>query len=56
MRVLLDPACETSLQTSELKVLLRVVRTVLRKFHTQLNAKCGVFVEALLSGALGLYF
>lgn len=50
MRLLLDPACEAALQNSELKVMLRVVRTVLRQFHTQLKAKCGAFVEALLAG------
>ena len=50
MRVLLNPACDAALQSSELKVMLRVVRTVLRQFHVQLKAKCGAFVEALLAG------
>lgn len=50
MRVLLDPACDSALQSSELKVMLRVVRSLLRQFHVQLKAKCGAFVEALLAG------
>jgi len=31
---------------------LRVVRTVLRCFYRQLRAKAGVFVEALIAGAI----
>ncbi len=37
-------------QVSDLRVVLRVVRTVLRCFHRQLRAKAGVFVEGLLAG------
>ena len=47
---LLDPRCEKSLQESDLKVVLRVVKTVLWQFHSQLKNKCGVFLEALLGG------
>ena len=47
---LLDPRCEKSLQESDLRVVLRVVKTVLWQFHGQLKLKCGVFLEALLAG------
>lgn len=47
---LLDPACEPALQQADLKIVLRVVRTVLRHFYRQLKTKCGVFIEALLAG------
>ena len=47
---LLDPRCEKSLQESDLKVVLRVVKTVLWQFHVQLKNKCGVFLETLLGG------
>ena len=47
---LLDPGCERSLQESDLRVVLRIVRTIIWHFHGQLRSKCGVFVEALLSG------
>lgn len=47
---LLDPRCEKSLQESDLKVVLRVVKTVLWQFHIQLKNKCGVFLETLLGG------
>lgn len=49
---LLDPACEAALQASDLRVVLRTVRTVLHHFYRQLRSKCGVFVETLLAGAL----
>ena len=38
-------------QVSDLRIVLKVVRTVLRCFHRQLRAKAGVFVEGLISGA-----
>lgn len=47
---LLDPACEPALQASDLRVVLRTVRTVLHHFYRQLRSKCGVFVETLLAG------
>lgn len=47
---LLDPRCEKALQESDLKVVLRVVRTIIWQFHSQLKGKCGVFLEALLAG------
>ena len=47
---LLDPGCEPALQASDLRVVLRVVRTLLRAFHRQLRSKSGVFVETLLAG------
>ncbi len=59
LQVLLDPALDPTTQGSELKVVLRVVRTELKQFHLQLNAKSGAFIEALLSGAyqqLGVSF
>jgi hypothetical protein len=37
-------------QATDLRVVLRVVRTVLRCFYRQLRAKAGVFVEALIAG------
>lgn len=48
---LLDPACEPGVQATDLRITLRVVRTVLSRFHRQLRSKCGVFIEALLAGA-----
>jgi len=48
---LLDPRCEKALQESELRVVLRVVRTIIWQFHAQLRNKCSVFMEALLAGA-----
>ena len=50
LQILLDPACDPALQNAELKVVLRVVRTVLRHFYRQLRSKCGVFIETLLAG------
>jgi len=47
---LLDPTCEPALQSADLKIVLRVVRTVLRHFYRQLKTKCGVFIETLLAG------
>jgi hypothetical protein len=47
---LLDPACEPALQASDLRCVLRCVRTVLHCFYRQLRSKCGVFVETLLAG------
>ena len=47
---LLDPACEPALQASDLRCVLRCVRTVLHSFYRQLRSKCGVFVETLLAG------
>ena len=52
LRLLLDPALDLATQGSELKAVLRIVRTELKQFHEQLNAKCGAFIEALLNGAL----
>ena len=52
---LLDPGCEPALQASDLRIVLRVVRTVLRSFYRQLRSKSGVFVETLLAGP-PLYF
>lgn len=49
---LLDPTCEPALQSADLKIVLRVVRTVLRHFYRQLKTKCGVFIETLLAGRL----
>ncbi|DBA68408.1 TPA: hypothetical protein ACH3X2_013711 [Trebouxia sp. C0005] len=49
---LLDPTCEPALQSADLKIVLRVVRTVLRHFYRQLKTKCGVFIETLLAGTL----
>ena len=54
LRLLLDPALDSATQGSELKAVLRVVRTELKQFHEQLNAKCGAFIEALINGALPL--
>ena len=48
---LLDPVCKPALQALSLRVVLRVVRTVLRSFYRQLRSKPGVFVETLLAGA-----
>ena len=39
------------MQVSDLRIVLKVVRTVLRCFHRQLRAKAGVFVEGLIAGA-----
>ena len=50
---LLDPACEPAAQASDLRCVLRCVRTVLTSFHAQLRSKCGVFVETLLAGGAG---
>ena len=47
---LLDPTCEPALQQADLKIVLRVVRTVLGHFYRQLKSKCGVFIETLLGG------
>ncbi|KAK9810126.1 hypothetical protein WJX72_005196 [[Myrmecia] bisecta] len=47
---LLDPTCEPAVQSTDLKIVLRVVRTVMRHFYRQLRSKCGVFVETLLGG------
>ena len=47
---LLDPRCDKALQESDLRVVLRVVKTVLWQFHSQLKMKCGVFLETLLAG------
>lgn len=47
---LVDPTCEPAIQQADLKVVLRVVKTVLRKFYRQLRTKCGVFIETLLAG------
>lgn len=47
---LVDPRCEKSLQENEMRVVLRVVKTVIWHFHGQLRSKCGIFVEALLAG------
>lgn len=47
---LLDPRCERALQESDLRVVLRIVRTIIWHFHGQLRSKCGIFIEALLSG------
>ena len=38
------------MQVSDLRIVLKVVRTVLRCFHRQLRAKAGVFVEGLIAG------
>ena len=51
LQLLLDPALDPTAQGSELKLVLRVVRTELKQFYHQLNAKSGAFIEALLSGA-----
>jgi len=59
LQLLLDPALDPITQGTELKLVLRVVRTELKQFHHQLNAKSGAFIEALLSGAyqqLGVCF
>lgn len=48
---LVDPTCEPALQQADLKIVLKVVKTVLRNFYRQLRSKCGVFVETLLAGA-----
>jgi hypothetical protein len=48
---LLDPTIEGHAQLGHLRVVQRCSRTVLRCFHTQLGAKCGAFIEVLLSGA-----
>lgn len=50
---LLDPACEPAVQATDLRITLRVVRTVLSKFYRQLRSKCGVFIETLLAGGQG---
>lgn len=47
---LLDPTIEGHTQHSHLKIVLRASRTVLRRYHQQLGAKCGAFIEVLLSG------
>ena len=47
---LLDPTIEGHAQHGHLRVVQRASRTVLRKFHPQLGAKCGAFIEVLLSG------
>ena len=52
LQILLDPACDMATQQAELKVVLRVMRTVLRNFYRQLRTKCGVFIEALLAGGM----
>ena len=52
LQILLDPACDMATQQTELKVVLRVMRTVLRNFYRQLRTKCGVFIEALLAGGI----
>lgn len=52
LQILLDPACDMATQQTELKVVLRVMRTVLRNFYRQLRTKCGVFIEALLAGGV----
>ena len=39
-------------QATDLRIVLRVVRTVLRCFYRQLRAKAGVFVEALIAGGI----
>ena len=52
LQILLDPACDMARQQAELKVVLRVMRTVLRNFYRQLRTKCGVFIEALLAGGI----
>ena len=49
---LLDPACDPAVQATDLRITLRVVRTVLSKFYRQLRAKCGVFIETLLAGTV----
>jgi hypothetical protein len=49
---LLDPRCEKVLQESDLRVVLRVVRTIIWHFHGQLKNKCSVFMQALLGGTL----
>lgn len=43
--------CAVAVQVSDLRIVLKVVRTVLRCFHRQLRAKAGVFVEGLIAGA-----
>lgn len=48
---LLDPTIEGHSQLGHLRVVQRCSRTVLRRFHSQLGAKCGAFTEVLLSGA-----
>ena len=48
---LLDPTIEGHAQLGHLRVVQRCSRTVLRCFHAQLGAKCGAFIEVLLSGA-----
>ena len=50
---LLDPTIEGHAQLGHLRVVQRCSRTVLRCFHAQLGAKCGAFIEVLLSGTLG---
>lgn len=47
---LLDPTIEGHAQLGHLRVVQRCSRTVLRSFHAQLGAKCGAFIEVLLSG------
>lgn len=47
----LSQICAAALQVSDLRIVLKVVRTVLRCFHRQLRAKAGVFVEGLIAGA-----
>ena len=47
---LLDPTIEGHAQLGHLRVVQRCSRTVLRCFHAQLGAKCGAFIEVLLSG------
>lgn len=47
---LLDPTIEGHSQLGHLRIVQRCSRTVLRGFHAQLGAKCGAFIEVLLSG------
>lgn len=47
---LLDPRCEKALQESDLRVVLRLTRTIIWHFHSQLRSKCSIFIDALLSG------
>ena len=51
LQLLLDPSLDPAMQGSELRLVLRVVRTELKQFYQQLNAKSGAFIEALLNGA-----
>lgn len=53
---LLDPTIEGHSQLGHLRVVQRCSRTVLRRFHAQLGAKCGAFMEVLLSGVLFVLF